>query len=190
LLLEQASHLDSLEDFMQESMLEMSQAEAAQGIQVLTIHASKGLEFDHVTLPFWVEGIMPHARALRGTTADIEEERRLAYVAITRARESVQVTSSVNSIGVTAIRDERLKPSRFLDEILAAPEDTRRDMSRARNGNVYPTQPKGFGSTRPYSPPAAPAPRDRPRENANPMARLVAQHAAKREADNDTEPAF
>ena len=53
----------------------------------MTIHAAKGLEFEHVFLPGWEEGVFPSQRALdEGGLASLEEERRLAYVAITRAR--------------------------------------------------------------------------------------------------------
>ena len=53
----------------------------------MTIHAAKGLEFDTVFLPGWEEGVFPSQRSLdEGGLASLEEERRLAYVAITRAR--------------------------------------------------------------------------------------------------------
>ena len=56
-------------------------------VTIMTIHAAKGLEFDTVFLAGWEEGVFPSQRALdEGGNASLEEERRLAYVAITRAR--------------------------------------------------------------------------------------------------------
>ncbi|HCY01735.1 MAG TPA: hypothetical protein DHU71_01650, partial [Erythrobacter sp.] len=55
-------------------------------VTIMTMHAAKGLEFDHVFLPGWEEGVFPSQRAIdEGGLASLEEERRLAYVAITRA---------------------------------------------------------------------------------------------------------
>ena len=63
----------------------------------MTIHAAKGLEFDHVFLPGWEEGVFPSQRALdEGGLASLEEERRLAYVAITRARRRCTILHAAN----------------------------------------------------------------------------------------------
>jgi DNA helicase-2/ATP-dependent DNA helicase PcrA len=63
----------------------------------MTIHAAKGLEFDTVYLPGWEEGIFPSQRALdEGGLASLEEERRLAYVAITRAKRRSTVIHAAN----------------------------------------------------------------------------------------------
>jgi DNA helicase-2/ATP-dependent DNA helicase PcrA len=63
----------------------------------MTIHAAKGLEFDHVFLPGWEEGVFPSQRALdEGGLAALEEERRLAYVAITRARRRCTILHAAN----------------------------------------------------------------------------------------------
>jgi DNA helicase-2/ATP-dependent DNA helicase PcrA len=63
----------------------------------MTIHAAKGLEFDPVDLPGWEEGIFPSQRALdEGGLASLEEERRLAYVAITRARRRATILHAAN----------------------------------------------------------------------------------------------
>ncbi|SNS07522.1 DNA helicase-2 / ATP-dependent DNA helicase PcrA [Sphingomonas laterariae] len=64
---------------------------------VMTIHAAKGLEFDTVFLPGWEEGVFPSQRALdEGGVASLEEERRLAYVAITRARRQATILHAAN----------------------------------------------------------------------------------------------
>lgn len=117
LLISEASGFETLEAFAQESVLEMSQAQAASGIQVMTVHASKGLEFDHVRLPFWVEGVMPHGRAVDEGEESVEEERRLAYVAITRARKTVAVSSPLSVRGCGFIRQSRSEQSRFVKEM-------------------------------------------------------------------------
>lgn len=120
ILLEQARHFATLDDFIQESTLEMDQSEAQSGFRVMTIHASKGLEFDRVRLPFWNEGIMPHSRSADGNEEEIAEERRLAYVALTRARETVRISSSVNVAAAPFIRMRFAKASPFLKEIRGA----------------------------------------------------------------------
>jgi superfamily I DNA/RNA helicase len=72
------------------------------------VHAVKGLEFRHVWLTGLEEGVMPSARSLQ--QGRIEEERRLCYVAITRARESLVVSSSARRWG------KEVKTSRFVPE--------------------------------------------------------------------------
>jgi DNA helicase-2/ATP-dependent DNA helicase PcrA len=117
LLVAEASTFTNLESFAQESVLEMSQTQAASGIQVLTIHASKGLEFDHVRLPFWIEGVMPHGRAVSEGGEAVEEERRLAYVAVTRARKTVGVSASLSVRNCPFIRQSGAEQSRFVMEM-------------------------------------------------------------------------
>ena len=82
-------------------------------VQLLTIHAAKGLEWPIVFVPGLEEGTLPHERSL--TSAEgIEEERRLCYVALTRAGERLYLAWAA-----TRARGKQAKPSRFLDEILA-----------------------------------------------------------------------
>jgi DNA helicase-2/ATP-dependent DNA helicase PcrA len=85
----------------------------------MTLHSAKGLEFDTVFLPGWEEGLFPHQRALdESGRAGLEEERRLAYVGLTRARKRLRITLAQNrrihGLWQSAI------PSRFLDELPAA----------------------------------------------------------------------
>ena len=96
----------------------------------MTLHGAKGLEFDSVFLPGWEEGLFPHQLALDESGADgLEEERRLAYVGLTRARKRAHILSAANrhvhNQWVSAL------PSRFIDELPA-------DHSEARNRDGFP----------------------------------------------------
>ena len=79
----------------------------------MTIHAAKGLEFNTVFLPAWEEGVFPNDKASK--EGDLEEERRLAYVALTRAKVRVIITNAM----VRSLFGQRLyqTPSRFVGEI-------------------------------------------------------------------------
>jgi DNA helicase-2/ATP-dependent DNA helicase PcrA len=90
---------ESLGAFLEHVSLVMDNDEARQGerVTIMTIHAAKGLEFDTVYLPGWEEGVFPSQRALdEGGLASLEEERRLAYVAITRARRKATIIHAAN----------------------------------------------------------------------------------------------
>ena len=90
---------ESLQAFLEHVSLVMDNDEARQGdrVTIMTIHAAKGLEFEIVYLPGWEEGVFPSQRALdEGGLAALEEERRLAYVAITRARRKATILHAAN----------------------------------------------------------------------------------------------
>ena len=83
---------------------------------ISTLHAAKGLEFDAVFLPGWEEGIFPHQKCLDCNDEDgLEEERRLAYVAITRAKKILYITMSFNR--KLYGQWQTYSPSRFLNEL-------------------------------------------------------------------------
>jgi len=89
----------TLGDFLEHVSLVMDNDAADDGekVTIMTIHAAKGLEFDYVFLPGWEEGVFPSQRALdEGGLASLEEERRLAYVAITRARRRCTILHAAN----------------------------------------------------------------------------------------------
>lgn len=90
---------ETLGDFLEHVSLVMDneRAEDTEKVTIMTIHAAKGLEFDHLFLPGWEEGVFPSQRALdEGGLASLEEERRLAYVAITRARRRCTILHAAN----------------------------------------------------------------------------------------------
>ncbi len=90
---------ESLTDFLEHVSLVMdNEANADEAkITLMTMHAAKGLEFDQVFLPGWEEGVFPSQRSLdEGGLASLEEERRLAYVAITRARRRCTILHAAN----------------------------------------------------------------------------------------------
>ena len=104
--------------FLEHISLVMENAQSADQDQVsiMTLHAAKGLEFDHVFLPGWEDGMFPNQRALdESGAAGLEEERRLAYVGLTRARKQVHISfvanRRVHGMWQSAI------PSRFVDEL-------------------------------------------------------------------------
>src|SRR5690606_33818553 len=101
-------------------------------VSLMTLHAAKGLEFDAVFLPGWEEGLFPHQRSLdESGQAGLEEERRLAYVGLTRARRHVKVSF---------VRNRRTRglyqpatPSRFVNELPAE----HLDIVEARSSSSY-----------------------------------------------------
>ena len=116
-------------------------AEGERGGQVtlMTVHTAKGLEFPAVFVTGMEDGTFPHQRSL-GDETELEEERRLAYVAITRARERLYLTrAAVRSAWGTP---QEMPPSRFLDDIPAELLDVRRaatsgERIRASYGGSY-----------------------------------------------------
>lgn len=84
-------------------------------VNLMTIHASKGLEFPVVFIAGAEEGLIPHQRSVDENSGNVEEERRLFYVAITRAREKIIISSCQKRRKMQAIIE--CEPSRFLDEI-------------------------------------------------------------------------
>ncbi|MBB4856893.1 DNA helicase-2/ATP-dependent DNA helicase PcrA [Novosphingobium chloroacetimidivorans] len=90
---------DTLGDFLEHVSLVMDNeaADENEKVTIMTMHGAKGLEFDHVFLPGWEEGVFPSQRSLdEGGLASLEEERRLAYVAITRARRRCTILHAAN----------------------------------------------------------------------------------------------
>jgi DNA helicase-2/ATP-dependent DNA helicase PcrA len=126
-----ASRLDNLKELVQamgafdslaaylehvELVMDVERAEEGDAVQILTLHAAKGLEWPLVFLPGWEEEVFPSRRALdEGGQKSLEEERRLAYVGLTRARESARLSFAANR--QIYGRWQSVLPSRFVDEL-------------------------------------------------------------------------
>ena len=92
-------------------------------ITLMTLHSAKGLEFDHVFLTGMEEGIFPHSRS-QNDNEELEEERRLCYVGMTRAKQTLTLTRAVYRRMYGSERLSGSMPSRFLQEIPAELIDT------------------------------------------------------------------
>ena len=98
-LLNAMKEFDNLESFLEHVALATSIDQDWQGqkVNLMTMHASKGLEFDMIFLPGWEEGLFPHQKSLEEKgEKGLEEERRLAYVGITRAKKFLNISFSMN----------------------------------------------------------------------------------------------
>lgn len=107
----------SLQDYLQEISLYTDKEEGQDGsyVQLMTIHAAKGLEFDTVFVYSLCEGILPNERSINeGGGNALEEERRLAYVAFTRAKKQLFLS---DSSGYSYVLDKIKTPSRFVGEL-------------------------------------------------------------------------
>ncbi len=109
---------DSMQEFLEHVALVLENQDSSSGdfVTLMTLHGAKGLEFDNVFLPGWEEGLFPSQRSMdENGTKGLEEERRLAYVGITRSRKRVFISYAasrrVYGSWVNAI------PSRFVEEI-------------------------------------------------------------------------
>ncbi|MDR1448830.1 MAG: UvrD-helicase domain-containing protein [Propionibacteriaceae bacterium] len=142
---------DSLAAFLERIALvadsdQLPDGDAPDQVTLMTLHTAKGLEFDTVFLTGFEDGIFPHERAA-ADIRELEEERRLAYVGITRARQRLYVTRAVTRTLWGS--PQRNPPSRFLDEIPDRLFDWRRlqplSTWKARQAERDPA-PDGFGS--------------------------------------------
>ena len=117
-LLSAMKEFDNLESFLEHVSLATSIDNDWDGekVNLMTMHASKGLEFDVVFLPGWEEGLFPHQKSIdeKGQQG-LEEERRLAYVGITRAKHEVFISFSLNRFYQGDWMDSI--SSRFIDEL-------------------------------------------------------------------------
>ncbi len=137
---------DSLGAFLEHVSLVMDAEQNSDGdrVSLMTLHAAKGLEFDTVYLPGWEEGLFPHQRALdESGQAGLEEERRLAYVGITRAKKRARVSFAQNR-RVHGLW-QSAAPSRFVDELPEAHVEVIQSAPAARDYSRYGYSGGGFG---------------------------------------------
>ncbi len=119
------SEFENLDDFLEHVGLvnENQKKTHSNSVKLMTLHAAKGLEFDHVYLPGWEEGIFPSSRALeQNSSKSLEEERRLAYVGITRAKFDLNLSYATSRY--TYGMNNYSLPSRFLNEISKIDKNT------------------------------------------------------------------
>ena len=160
---------ESFSDFLDAAALvsDADSFEGKPGVTLITLHSTKGLEFDHVFLTGMEENICPHSRSVNEEKG-VEEERRLVYVGMTRARKTLTLTRAVyRRVFGNEQQLRASEPSRFLAEIPSELVDTVRG-SMAEIGETRRYEPDPEYS---YSPeeflrrvrgkptPAAPAPR-------------------------------
>jgi DNA helicase-2/ATP-dependent DNA helicase PcrA len=153
------AEFEAIEGFLEHVALVMDNAldTGSDQITLMTLHAAKGLEFDIVFLPGWEEGLFPHQRALdEKGNAGLEEERRLAYVGLTRARRQATVSYAANRRihGTWA----SAFPSRFVEELPANAIDAVSETGLGIGGRapagkagLWDVEPLGFQGFRPRS---------------------------------------
>jgi DNA helicase-2/ATP-dependent DNA helicase PcrA len=117
--IETLKEFQNLEGFLDHVSLVMENISntSENTITLMTMHGAKGLEFDNVFLAGWEEGVFPSKKSIEETgKIGLEEERRLAYVAITRARKKIHITY-VNQNRYSYASHDFNMPSRFIDEL-------------------------------------------------------------------------
>jgi DNA helicase-2/ATP-dependent DNA helicase PcrA len=116
-------------------VMDADNQDSEERVSIMTLHAAKGLEFETVFLPGWEEGLFPHQRSLdESGRAGLEEERRLAYVGLTRAKRRAKIYFATNR-RMRGLWQTTL-PSRFLDELPAGHVDVV-DMAAGRAYGNY-----------------------------------------------------
>ncbi|MEQ1578530.1 MAG: UvrD-helicase domain-containing protein [Hyphomicrobium sp.] len=141
---------DTLGGFLEHVSLVMDidQGDDGQRVSLMTLHAAKGLEFETVFLPGWEEGLFPHQRSLdESGLSGLEEERRLAYVGITRAKRLAKISFAQNRRN-RGLYQSAL-PSRFIDELPEAHVDVQ--PPRSPFGGGYHHSGHGASATMPKS---------------------------------------
>ena len=114
-------------------VMDADSQEGGARVSIMTLHGAKGLEFETVFLPGWEEGLFPHQRALdESGRAGLEEERRLAYVGVTRARRRVKILFASNR-RIHGLWQSTV-PSRFVDDL---PTDHVEVVDEAKSGGSY-----------------------------------------------------
>jgi DNA helicase II / ATP-dependent DNA helicase PcrA len=116
-LISAIAEFNTLQDFLEHVSLVIDKTadHHQDSVTLMTLHGAKGLEFETVFLPGWEEGVFPHARALAEKSFGLEEERRLAYVGLTRAKKQAFISFAANRRIYNQWQNSM--PSRFLKEL-------------------------------------------------------------------------
>ena len=171
---------ESFTDFLDAAALvsDADSFEGKPGVTLITLHSTKGLEFDHVFLTGMEEGICPHGRSIRDEKGNdgkgVEEERRLVYVGMTRARKTLTLTRAVyRRVFGNEQQLRASEPSRFLAEIPSELVDTvRGSMAEIGETRRYEPDPEYSYSADEFLAPRSPwhttrrAPAAAPRRHA------------------------
>lgn len=161
---------DTLPEFLEHAALMMTDDNdtddakpVSDSVSIMTIHAAKGLEFNTVFLPAWEEGIFPNDMAVQ--SGSLEEERRLAYVAITRARKRAIIINAMSRLVFG--NKEYNSPSRFITEMDNKYLDFQGGAPRSYqyNYNMNRGMPTSYTST--------PKPKRAPLQHTSAVGRLV-----------------
>jgi DNA helicase-2/ATP-dependent DNA helicase PcrA len=142
-LIRSMEEYESLRSFLEHVALVMDAEQNAEqdAVSIMTLHSAKGLEFETVFLPGWEEGLFPHQRALdEGGRSGLEEERRLAYVGLTRAKKNLHIWF-VSNRQIHGLWQSTI-PSRFVDEL----PETHIDIADGGNSYGGYGNPYGGGS--------------------------------------------
>jgi len=140
-LIKALGEFETLNDFLDHISLisDADNIEAKDMVNIITIHSAKGLEFNTVFLPGWEEGLFPSERSINELgNKGLEEERRLAYVAITRAKRNLYISFTSNRFLYGNFLS--VLPSRFINEL---PKENTEFI-----GNFGPKQNFGYGQNR------------------------------------------
>ncbi len=187
-LVQAMAQYDTLEAYLEHValVLDIESESEGENVQLSTLHAAKGLEFPLVFLPGWEEQVFPSQRSIdENGEKGLEEERRLAYVGITRARESARISFAANR--QIYGRWQTVLPSRFIDELPAAHVDAVSETGYAlQPGGVreaaarFDAYAPGAGFNSAYSSPGWKRAQDRGAFNSKPPiiegeARLIAK---------------
>jgi len=152
-LLRALEEFESIEEFLEHVSLvsDIDNLNHDNMVSIMTLHAAKGLEFDTVFLPGWEEGTFPHQRAIDDKAkSGLEEERRLAYVGITRARKNLYILSAANRRIYGQYQSSI--PSRFIEEL---PQENIEKIN-LNNGFNFPAPSSNFEDGASYSPKPSP----------------------------------
>ena len=153
-LIRSMEEYESLRSFLEHVALvmEAEQSDELDAVNIMTLHSAKGLEFETVFLPGWEEGLFPHQRSLdEGGRAGLEEERRLAYVGLTRAKKTLHIWF-VSNRRIHGLWQSTI-PSRFLDELPEAHvEVVEADSAYGGYGYGSGFAERGKRRTNPYGP--------------------------------------
>jgi DNA helicase II / ATP-dependent DNA helicase PcrA len=172
----------TLEDVLDQAALasDSDQYDDTIPVSLMTLHSAKGLEFDAVFLAGLEEGLLPHGRSL-GSNAEVEEERRLFYVGMTRAKQSLVLSRAVYR---RTYGEERLRaalPSRFLAEIpgdlIEAALGSQSEPGETRRYEPDPEFSEGYAYRTRARTPYGAAPRGARRASKDPLIGTRVRHA-------------